>query len=126
MKPKKPDLEYRLEQLRREYDLSQAGLNAIFRFLVVTMFLSFGLLYLGVLFAHWDWGKFSQWQAVDMGLFIAAWALVSCWSAVFGRKARIRAEISRTKAMLDAELGDTTSGRPNENTVPTKDSATGN
>ncbi len=104
-KPSKAELEAHLRELEREYELARMGLargfiTALAGMLGVVVTTLAALVPVLVLSREWISGL----HLVAI-IGILATALVIYFAFVFGRAARIQAEISQTKKRLDVEVG---------------------
>lgn len=103
------ELEIRLYQLEKEYELATRGLNldfAAIRFMAVliaastlTLLLIKGL---SLIAAIKDWISGFQVAAI---IIVTVLSILAYFALVFGRAAKIRAEISQTKKRIEIEVG---------------------
>ena len=100
------DLEVRLEELRHEYDLAKTALVKG-GFMTMGAFAS-GLATLGIgLYAFIQKGEgFLSGNHFVFIFLILAFSLVIYFSFVFGRQAKLKAEISKTKKLLEMSSGE--------------------
>ena len=105
--PNKDEQEARLQHLEREYALATLGLNKLSeRGLPLVILGILGTVIAGIIPLIWVGRTFLSGTHIVIIVGIVAASLMMYCAFVFGRAARIRAEISRTKKMLDIEAGD--------------------
>lgn len=101
----KNELEIRLRELEKEYELATRGLNAEFAMmrlamLLVVILLLFGGLSLIPVIKEW----ISGFQVVII-IVVSIVSVLAYFALVFGRAARIQAELSETKKPIEIEIG---------------------
>jgi DNA-binding Lrp family transcriptional regulator len=104
------ELKARLKELEREYELAREGLRS--GFYKTAMAMVSGLVSLGVaafVFVSRGPGFIDGWQLIVI-FGIMAVALVIYYSFVFGRSAKLRAEISKTKKLIEVSSGENVRG----------------
>lgn len=102
----KEELKARLEELRHEYDLSRTALikGSLMTFAAIGSGLT--TLVIG-LFAFLKRGEgFLTGNHIVAIFLILAFSLIIYFSFVFGRQVKLRAEISRTKNLLEMSSGE--------------------
>ena len=105
-KPTRAELELRLEELKAEYDLARTGLMKGFLGTIGAMISGLGTLVISVV-AFMKTGKdFLTGNHIVIIFGILAVTILIYFSFVFGRAAKIKTEITKTKKLLEMSSGD--------------------